>query len=67
MHGHDKPLPPHLKPEKAPKILSQLPSGATMNQLQLVTNISIRRGLGRAGLRRKAPGTHPLLKPKIFP
>ena len=25
------------------------------------------RGLGRVGLRRKVPGTNPLLKPKVFP
>ena len=37
-----------------------------MNQPQLVTDIQIKRGLGRASLRRKAPGTDPLLKPKVF-
>ena len=37
-----------------------------MNHPQLVTNIPIRRGLGRLGLRRKVPGTNPLLKPKVF-
>ena len=37
-----------------------------MKQAQLLTNVLIRRGLGRAGLRRKVPGTNPLLKPKVF-
>ena len=64
--SHDKPLLPLMKPEKSAKILSQLPSSTTMNQPQLVTNSLIRRGWERAGLRRKAPGTHPLLKPNLF-
>ena len=37
-----------------------------MNQSHLVTNVSIRRGVGKAALRRKVPGTNPLLKPKVF-
>ena len=37
-----------------------------MNQAQFVTNILIRRRFGRVGLRRKVPGTNPLLKPKVF-
>ena len=45
-----------MKPEEAAKIISQLPSSTPMNQLQLVTNIPIRRGLGKTGLRRKLPG-----------
>ena len=35
-----------------------------MTPPQVVTNI--RRGLARAGLRRKVPDTNPLLKPKLF-
>ena len=66
VHGHYKPLLPHMKPEKAAKILSQLCSGTNMNQTKWVTNIHITRQLGRAGLRRKVPGTWPLLKPHIF-
>ena len=30
MHGHDNSLLPHLKPEKAAKILSHLPSSTTL-------------------------------------
>ena len=37
-----------------------------MSQQQLVMHIPIRRGMGRAGLRRKVPGTNPLLKPKLL-
>ena len=48
------------------KILSQLPSISPMNGPQLVANIHIRRGLVKACLRRKVPGTHPLLKPRVI-
>ena len=37
-----------------------------MNQTQIFTNVPIRRGVGRAGLRRKVQGTNPLLKQKVF-
>ena len=37
-----------------------------MNQPQLFTKVSIRGGYVSAGLRRKVPGTNPLLKPKVF-
>ena len=49
-----------MKPEKAAKIISQLPSNtASINQPQTHTSAPIRRGVGRASLRRKAPGTNP--------
>ena len=48
IHGHDKSLLPNLKPEKAAKIVPQLPSiPSTINQPQIVTNVPIRRGVGR--------------------
>ena len=54
-------LPIHLictrKPEKIGCWISKVPSGAGMTQAHLATNPPIRKGLGRAGLRRKAPGT----------
>ena len=37
-----------------------------MNQLQLVTNVPIRRGMGRAVFRRKVPGTNSLLKQQVY-
>ena len=37
-----------------------------MDQLHLVKNIPIRRGLKRSDLRRNIQGTHPLPKPKVF-
>ena len=46
IHEYDKSLLPNLKPEKAAKILSQLPSSTpSANQPQMVANISIRRGV----------------------
>ena len=66
IHGHNKSLLPYLKPEKAAKILSQLLEVLSINQPQIPTNIPIRRPVGRAGFRRKVPGTNPLLKPKVF-
>ena len=66
-HGHDKSLLPNLKPQKAAKILSLLPSStSSINQPQIITNVPIRRGVGRAGLKRKVQCTNPLLKPKVF-
>ena len=53
MHRHVKLLLPHLKPEKAAKILSLLPSSPSLNQPQWVTNDFLRRGIGRASLRGK--------------
>ena len=50
-----------MKLEKVAEILAQLTGSNAINQPQLVTNISIRKGLGKAGLRRKVSGTHPLL------
>ena len=65
--GHDKSLQPHLKPENAAKILSQLPISATyINQPQIVSNVPMRREVGRAGLRRKVSGTNLFFKPKVF-
>ena len=52
VHGHHKPLLPDMKPENAGKILALIPSGTTMTQCHLVTILAIRRGLGRASLRR---------------
>ena len=67
IHGHDRFLLPHLQPEKAAKILSQLPSNtASPNQPLISTNAPTGRGVGRASLRRKVPGTNPLLKPNTF-
>ena len=66
LHVHDKIFLPHMKPEKAVKIISQLPSGTTVNQSQSVINIPIRRGIGNSSFKGKVPGTYPLLKPKIF-
>ena len=37
-----------------------------MSQLHLVSDPPIRKGLGRAGLRRKVPGTKHLFKQKYF-
>ena len=37
-----------------------------MNQPQLITKISIRGGLEKAGLRKEVPGKTLLLKPKVF-
>ena len=37
-----------------------------MNLPQLVTNVHIRTGLERGGLRWKVPCIQPLLKPKVF-
>ena len=54
-----------MKPKKAAKILSQLPGSTPMNQPQLVTNILIKRELGRAGFRRKVTSTHSLPKPNV--
>ena len=51
LHGHNKPLVSHQKPEKAAQILAQLPSSIAINQAQLVPNVPIRRGVGRAGLK----------------
>ena len=52
MHGYDKLLIPHVKPEKATEILSQLLSSTSpMSQPQIVTQV---------------PATIPLLKPKVF-
>ena len=66
IHGHDKFLLPYLKPEKAAKILSELPSYTTsINQQQRLANISIRRGVGKTGVIMKTPGINPLLKPKV--
>ena len=60
-------MPPHLKPEKAAKIQSQFPSNtASPNHTQIPTNVPIRRGEGRAGLRMKVTGTIQLLEPKVF-
>ena len=43
------------------KRLSHLPIGTIKDQPQLVTNIPTRIGLGRAGVIRNEPGTHPFL------
>ena len=37
-----------------------------MNKPKLVTNIPMRRGIGRTGLRRNGPCTNPLLKVYLF-
>ena len=37
-----------------------------MNQIHVITNIPIRRGPRKAGLKRNVPGTNPLFKPKVF-
>ena len=67
IHAHYKSLIPHLKLEKADKILSQLPSiTASPNQPQMPTNVYIRRGVGRSAFKRKVPGTNPLVKPRVF-
>ena len=67
IHEHDKSLLPHLKPEKTAKILSQLLSKtASPNQPQIPTNVPITRRERTAGLRRKVPGTNPLLTPEVF-
>ena len=63
---YDKPLLPHMEPENAAQILSQLPSSTPINQPHLVTNIPMSSGLGRKSLRRKVPNTNLLLKPKVF-
>ena len=55
-----------MEPEKTAKILSHLASSTPINYLQLGTIIAIRKGLGRAGLRRKIPGTNSSFKPKVF-
>ena len=66
LHGHDKPLLPKLKPEEAVKTLSHVSSSIPRNQPQLVTNVPITRGMGRAGLKRKVTGTNPFPKPKVI-
>ena len=67
IHEHDKSLLPHLKPEKAAKILSQFSNNTALpNHPQIPTNVPISRRVGRAGLRSKVPGTKAQLKPKVF-
>ena len=64
VHGHNKPWLSPMKPEiKTAKMLSQLPGWTPMNKSQ--PKIFPSRELGRAGLKRKLLGTHPLLKPKV--
>ena len=46
------------------KILAWLPSSSPVKQPELVTNVPIKRGLERVGLRQKLPDTNPL--PKVF-
>ena len=65
VHGQDKPLLPHMK-QKRQKIIFQVSNGTPMSQAQVVTDLPIIKGLGRAGLRRKVPDTQQLLKPKLF-
>ena len=63
IYGHGKSSLSCQNPEKAAKILSQLPSSTTsINQPKIPTNVPIRRGVGRAGLRKKVPDSNPLIK-----
>ena len=66
VHGHDKPLLPHMKPEKVGRIISMLPRSSPLNQSQLVTNILIRRALGGAEFKMKVPGTYQLFNLEKF-
>ena len=64
IHGYDKSLLSHMKPEKEAKILSQLLCHTiSINQPQMSTNVPIRREVGRVGLRKKVTGSNPLLNP----
>ena len=43
VHGHDKTLLPHIKPEETAKVISNIPSSSDMAKPHLVTNLPFRR------------------------
>ena len=65
-HRYDNTLQHDMKWLKAAEVLRNILSGINMTKLHLVTNPAIRTGLGRTKLRKKVPGTHQLVKQKVF-